>query len=110
MYYNISSGSSYAITFNLGTSIYNQTWHHLVLVGNVTSTNTITFTLYLDNVSKITSSAVAYASETINANNFYIGKRADSLDRRFNGYIDNFRFYTIPLTTTNINNLYTNGI
>jgi hypothetical protein len=84
---------------------YDNAWHHFCFVFQYTSSTAGNATLYRDNV------AISTLSMNSNVSQFTIkmieiGHRTDGRDNWFGGYIDQFLFYKIPLTTAQITQLY----
>lgn len=96
-------------TFNVPT-LNDSNWHMLTLIHAVTNvgTSACTVTFYFDNVSKLSTSSTYpsfLASRTVN----YMGGVIQVGATSFDGFQDEFRFYTRPITTTEINALFTNN-
>lgn len=97
-------------SFNTST-FYDMNWHHIVFTETQTGSNGVsnnaTITWYIDNVSKGTLTD-SYPTTAVTYTSGVIGWASGS--EYFTGYIDNVRFFTKPLTVSDVNTLYTNRI
>ena len=82
-----------------GTNYCDNKWHHIV---GISDSSTLTF--YIDNV-KINSTPYTALESTSRINN-YLGHSSYSPDQYSTIQIDDFRFYTIPLNSSEIPTLF----
>jgi len=94
--WNIGDGVN---NYIVNTGYPNNSWHHFVLVNDSASG----VKLYIDGV-KVGRTA-SYRSVKTTANNFYIA-RYDNGGYYFNGLIDEFTIYDIPLNAKQVHDLY----
>jgi hypothetical protein len=98
--------SGVTVVNQLVLSAYNDnSWHHIaVIFSNIYSM----WEAYVDGVLVSTLTNIKYPILTKNFTN-YIGKGITLIDTYFNGYIDDFRIYSTPITSAVIQNLYLMG-
>lgn len=93
---------------SIGTSYADGNWYHLVWTLSAvasSTTTTCTWNIYINGSSVYTSSTNYYpsvVSRTIN----YIGKSNWASDPATNGYIDDFRYYTREISSSEALQLY----
>lgn len=102
--------SNNLINYTNASTYYTGSWHHIVLTVacNSSDPNTCAVTLYINNTQKSQISQTTYYTGTIGKYN--IGHRADLVESWYTGYIDQFKHYNRVLTTSEISNLYNNGV
>jgi hypothetical protein len=107
-------GTNYYIPAGTNAAFYTTNWTHIVIVCTcVDSTGTFSTKVYYNNASSGTyTNQTGYQlfSSTYPCNYQTFGHRNGTGDQYYNGYMSNFRLYNRPLTTTEINTIYTNKI
>jgi hypothetical protein len=94
---------------NPGGTNYDNVWHHFCFVFKYTSSTAGTATLYRDNVA-ISTQTISSGCAQFTIKKLQIGHRTDGRDNWFGGNIDQFLFYTTPLNTTQVGQLYNKQI
>jgi hypothetical protein len=91
-----------------GTNYNTNVWYHVVWTMTYSSSNTSTWTVYINGTSAWSSSGYVYPKSIARTGN-YIG-RSNWADPYWNGNIDEFRCYTRVLNSTEITALYNYGV
>lgn len=103
---NGATNSLYFTTYTKPSGNFlDDTWHHICLTIQYTNSTTIQGNIYVDGVSVVSQSNIPNAAQfTITL--IEIGHRTDGKDQYINGYIDDFRLYKVPLTSTQVQAIY----
>jgi hypothetical protein len=103
---NGATNSIYFTTYTKPSGNFlDDTWHHICLTIQYTNSTTIQGNIYFDGVSVVSQSNIPNAAQfTITL--IEIGHRTDGRDDYINGYIDDFRLYKVPLTSTQVQAIY----
>lgn len=100
-FYPASSGSAYAFILPL----INRTWTHFALTYNNNTLNTTLYINGLPNSSQIITNTFNYSG-----GNLLIGKWGASTTDTWNGSLDEFRVYNKLLNTSDVLEIYNNGL
>jgi hypothetical protein len=108
-------GNNYYIPEGTNAVFYTANWTHIVIVCTCTdSTGTFSTKVYYNNVSSsgtfTNQTGYQLFSSTMPCNYQTFGHRNGTGDQYYNGYMSNFRLYNRPLSTAEINTIYTNKI
>lgn len=113
IYFYIATGlTDSGVNGNIGSSVANlSTWYHVACVFDGTLTgNTNRAKIYINGVQESVTNVGTVPSTTTNATStLKIGKFGGSLNRFFNGYLDEIYVYNHSLTQADVINLYNSG-
>lgn len=100
---NVAGGNN-GTPFSTGKDLRDGEWHHIACVFDQTGSNTVC-TIYVDGVFEVTATAAnspATPVDLSNAVNLVIGAKSTSYTTKFNGSLDEIRFYNYPMTIAQI--------
>lgn len=98
----------FTLTINNNDSLFDGAWHHIVF--NVTNTSTDTGAVYIDNHKASLASTTNTKPSNFKAfqYDFYVGatNNRGTIGRHFTGQLDDLKFYSRPLDSSEIDTLF----